>query len=237
MTPDLVILDSRLPDMAGIDVLKALRAEAATRDLPVIVTHEAADAGTRQAALSCGADDVMAKPVDEVQLLARMRALLRARDRAEDMRLRNATLGALGLAEAAIPFDRPALVGYVTDRPEAAQDRRKALLAAVNERVAILSRDGALWDPGTAPDAYVIEVGTDEDAAGADLGSPKPRGKPACRDLPCPAGRAERGGGDGARSGGQRCGDQRHGPARARASASAASAPQARGRPVARYRL
>jgi two-component system cell cycle response regulator len=105
-----------------------------------------------------GADDVMPKPLDDVRLMARMRALLRARDQVEELRARSATLGALGLAEAKLLFERPSLIGLVSSNPGTAMRLRDALAKTLREDVVILSRDEALAEAERIPDAYVIEA-------------------------------------------------------------------------------
>ncbi len=73
-TPDLILLDLRLPDMHGLDVLRAVRAHSF---LPIIVLSGFGKDGDRVAALEAGADDYMAKPFSPEELIARVRALLR----------------------------------------------------------------------------------------------------------------------------------------------------------------
>jgi len=90
--PDLVLLDIMMPDMDGYEVLRQLRGDAATRDIPVIfVTALDADAD-EASGLGAGAVDYIAKPVRPAVVLARVRTqleLLRAR---EALRGRNAWL-------------------------------------------------------------------------------------------------------------------------------------------------
>ncbi len=124
---DLMILARALRDLDGLILLQRLRADGATRDIPVIVTLSEASAGARHCALRAGADDVMVKPLSDVRLMARLRALLRTRDGTEDLRAGGAVLGAIGLAETTLPFERPALVALVTERPETAVRLRAAL--------------------------------------------------------------------------------------------------------------
>lgn len=71
---DLISLDIRLPGEDGIAVLRRLRASDAC---PIIVVSAQNDAAERVAALELGADDYVAKPFDERELLARARNLLR----------------------------------------------------------------------------------------------------------------------------------------------------------------
>jgi two-component system cell cycle response regulator len=63
--PDLMLLDLQLPDIGGLQVLERLRADPATRDLPVIVHSSSHRPDIRLAALRAGADDVLHKPADD----------------------------------------------------------------------------------------------------------------------------------------------------------------------------
>ncbi|MGI9607953.1 MAG: response regulator transcription factor [Acidimicrobiales bacterium] len=73
-SPDLVVLDLGLPDMAGLDVLKWLRAAG---DVPVIVVTGRGDRSDRVVGLELGADDYVVKPFDPRELVARVNAVLR----------------------------------------------------------------------------------------------------------------------------------------------------------------
>ncbi len=73
-TPDLVLLDLRLPDMSGFDVCRALRAESI---VPIIMITAQTDTHDMVAGLEAGADDYVTKPVVPKELAARIRALLR----------------------------------------------------------------------------------------------------------------------------------------------------------------
>jgi len=75
-TPDLVILDLGLPDLDGKAVLGQLRQ---TSDVPVIVLSARDEEAEKIAALDLGANDFVAKPFGIGELLARIRACLRAR--------------------------------------------------------------------------------------------------------------------------------------------------------------
>ena len=79
--PDLVILDLGLPDRDGVEFIRDLRAWSA---LPVIVLSARSDEADKIAALDAGADDYLTKPFGVGELLARVRAALRRRDRTKE---------------------------------------------------------------------------------------------------------------------------------------------------------
>ncbi len=72
--PDLVVLDLGLPDLDGVEVLRALRR---TSTVPVIVLSARHDSDDKVEALDEGADDYVSKPFDMDELMARVRAALR----------------------------------------------------------------------------------------------------------------------------------------------------------------
>ena len=71
---DLVMLDLGMPEMSGIDVIRALRPWSAT---PILVVSGRTDTSGKVAALDAGADDYVTKPFVTDELLARIRALTR----------------------------------------------------------------------------------------------------------------------------------------------------------------
>ena len=75
--PSLVLLDIMLPEEDGISVLKALRSSARTCRLPVIMLTAKGTEYDKVLGLDAGADDYLAKPFGMMELLSRIRALLR----------------------------------------------------------------------------------------------------------------------------------------------------------------
>lgn len=62
--PDLILMDLQLPDMSGLDVTRQLKADAATRAIPIVAVTAFAMAGDEKRALEHGCDAYIAKPID-----------------------------------------------------------------------------------------------------------------------------------------------------------------------------
>jgi CheY-like chemotaxis protein len=76
---DIVLLDCQMPVMDGYEAVRAIRADARWRDLPVIAMTANAMSGDRQRALSAGMDDHIAKPIDVASMLNTIARWLRAK--------------------------------------------------------------------------------------------------------------------------------------------------------------
>jgi DNA-binding response OmpR family regulator len=77
--PDLIILDLMLPQMSGLEVCRALRADERLQAVPVIFLTARHETAFKVAGLDLGADDYLTKPFEFHELLARVRARLRNR--------------------------------------------------------------------------------------------------------------------------------------------------------------
>lgn len=75
--PDLIIMDIMLPDRDGLSVLKDVRAEQSTAKLPVIMVTAKTSEMDKVKGLDQGADDYMTKPFGIMELISRVKALLR----------------------------------------------------------------------------------------------------------------------------------------------------------------
>ncbi len=77
--PDLILLDVMMPRLSGFEVCKKLRSEPETRELLVLMVTALNEPSDFERGVQAGADDFLTKPVNKVELLCRIRSLLRVR--------------------------------------------------------------------------------------------------------------------------------------------------------------
>jgi len=77
--PDLLLLDVMMPRLSGFEVCKKLRANPATRDLSILMVTALNEPSDFERGVQAGTDDFLTKPVNKVELLCRIRSLLRVR--------------------------------------------------------------------------------------------------------------------------------------------------------------
>jgi class 3 adenylate cyclase/CheY-like chemotaxis protein len=78
--PDLVLLDIVMPEMSGYEVCRAIRANPATAVLPIVMVTALDPGEERIKGIEAGADDFLTKPINQPELLARVRSLLRIKE-------------------------------------------------------------------------------------------------------------------------------------------------------------
>ncbi|MFO7576866.1 MAG: response regulator transcription factor, partial [Pelovirga sp.] len=81
LVPDLLVLDLMLPGIDGLDVCRALKRDAATRDIPVVMLTAKGEELDIVTGLELGADDYVTKPFSPRVLISRLKAVLRRRSR------------------------------------------------------------------------------------------------------------------------------------------------------------
>src|SRR6266487_3205807 len=77
--PDLILLDIMMPKMSGFQVCRRLKGDAKTRDIQVLMVTALNELGDIEQANECGTDDFISKPVNKLELITRVKSLLRVR--------------------------------------------------------------------------------------------------------------------------------------------------------------
>lgn len=156
--PDIIILDTDLGDMNAHDTCAQLKADPVTCHIPVLITTPAGDTEAKIAALKAGADEFLSKPIDELTLTARVRALMRARATTDELRRRDQTARSFGFAEAPFGFTTLGKIALVGRTPEDAMIWRAGLRGLVSDDIEIIAADHFLETiaGGNAADIYVI---------------------------------------------------------------------------------
>jgi two-component system cell cycle response regulator len=75
--PDLILLDVMMPRMSGFQVCQKLKSDPSTRDIPIVVVTALNEVADVERAVELGADDFLTKPVNRLELLTRVRSLVR----------------------------------------------------------------------------------------------------------------------------------------------------------------
>ena len=152
--PQLVLLDIMLPDEDGLHILKRLRAGAETADLPVMMLTAKSSEYDRVVGLESGADDYMPKPFGMMELVSRVRALLRraAKPAAEDKLFTAGSL-AVDVKRRAVTVDgEPVILTY---------KEFELLCYLLENRGVVLSRDQILtkiWDYNYSGETRTVDV-------------------------------------------------------------------------------
>lgn len=152
--PQLVLLDIMLPDEDGLHILKRLRAGAETADLPVMMLTAKSSEYDRVVGLDSGADDYLPKPFGMMELVSRVRALLRraAKPAAEDKLFTAGSL-AVDVKRRAVTVDgKPVILTY---------KEFELLCYLLENRGVVLSRDQILtkiWDYNYSGETRTVDV-------------------------------------------------------------------------------
>jgi CheY-like chemotaxis protein len=77
--PDLILLDIMMPRMSGFEVCRRLKADPKTREIPILMVTALNELGDIERGVESGTDDFLTKPINKLELLARVKSLLRVR--------------------------------------------------------------------------------------------------------------------------------------------------------------
>ncbi len=102
---DIVLLDVMMPEMDGFEVCRRLKADLRTHHIPIVMITALDQISDRVKGLEAGADDFLNKPVDDTQLLARVKSLVRLKVLTDELRARAVTGQQIAIEEAARAMD------------------------------------------------------------------------------------------------------------------------------------
>ncbi len=77
--PDLILLDIMMPKMSGFEVCRQLKSDPETRDIQIVMVTALNEVGDHERAVDCGTDEFLTKPVNRIELITRVKSLLRLR--------------------------------------------------------------------------------------------------------------------------------------------------------------
>lgn len=74
--PDLILMDVVMPKMNGFEAVRRLRENQHTSDVPIVMVTSKAEAESMEAGYVCGCNDYIVKPIDKLELLAKVKNLI-----------------------------------------------------------------------------------------------------------------------------------------------------------------
>ncbi|MHA6692344.1 PleD family two-component system response regulator [Devosia sp. A449] len=128
---DIVLLDVMMPEMDGFEVCRRLKANPRTQHLPVLMITALDQPSDRVKGLEVGADDFLTKPVDDMQLMARVKSLVRLKSLTDELRARAMTGQQIAIEDAIRAMDKIKTTGgsiLIVDTDQRHADRIKNYL-------------------------------------------------------------------------------------------------------------
>lgn len=158
--PDIILLDVMMPGVDGFEVCRRIKGSAETRDIPVILVTALDRREHRLKGLEAGAEDFLTKPIDDVQLLARLRNLVRLKSATDELRSREAMGARLGVIDIerrsqilAARSTAPATILVVDDNPRQAHH-----IASMLKNHRVVRFDESAASQIGAPDLLIVSL-------------------------------------------------------------------------------
>ena len=162
---DIILLDIMMPGMDGFEVCERLKANPNTAHIPVVMVTALDQPSDRVRGLKAGADDFLTKPVNDLQLIARVKSLVRLKAVSDELRLRAETARQIGIEEMLRSdglMQTPGRV-LVADGRASSQERIIRALKPVAEVDAVTEPQAALLKAASSPFELVIVNSNFED--------------------------------------------------------------------------
>ena len=142
---DVILLDIMMPGMDGFEVCERLKANPKTAHIPVVMVTALDQPADRVRGLRAGADDFLTKPVNDMQLMARVKSLVRLKILSDELRLRAETARTIGIDASAPREDEPANILLVDGRANS-QERIARALRPVADVTAMSDPQAAIFE-------------------------------------------------------------------------------------------
>lgn len=156
---DLVLLDIMMPGMDGFEVCERLKASPKTAHIPVVMVTALDQPSDRVRGLKAGADDFLTKPVNDLQLISRVKSLMRLKTLSDELRVRAETARRFGMEDVAREADERIEEGaqvLLVDGRGTSQERIIKALKPIATVTAISDPQAALFDAAEANYDLVI---------------------------------------------------------------------------------
>lgn len=163
---DLILLDIMMPGIDGFEVCERLKSNPKTAHIPVVMVTALDQPADRVRGLKAGADDFLTKPVNDLQLMSRVKSLLRLKALSDELRMRAETAQSIGMEDLLRQTDsrleESAQVLLVDGRGNS-QERIIKALKPIADVVAMSDPQAALFDAAENPYELVIVNANFED--------------------------------------------------------------------------
>jgi len=159
---DIVLLDVMMPGMDGFEVCRRLKSDPGTSHIPIVMVTALDRASDRVAGLEAGADDFLTKPVNDLQLLSRVRSLVRLKSLTDELRLRASTTRSIGIQEMLgrrLPDIEELPRVLLIDENPASAERTASILGSICEMdTATGANEGVFLAMDRAPDCILVST-------------------------------------------------------------------------------
>lgn len=133
---DIVLLDVMMPEMDGFEVCRRLKSNPRTHHLPVLMITALDQPSDRVRGLEVGADDFLTKPVDDMQLMARVKSLVRLKSLTDELRARAVTGQQIAIEDTMRAMDKVNATGgsiLIIDTDQRHAERIKQYLSPAHD--------------------------------------------------------------------------------------------------------
>jgi two-component system cell cycle response regulator len=162
---DLILLDIMMPGIDGFEVCERLKTNPRTAHIPVVMVTALDQPSDRVRGLKAGADDFLTKPVNDLQLISRVKSLVRLKTLSDELRIRADTASNIGLEDMLKGADGREETAQVllVDGRASSQERIIKALKPVAGVIAMSDPQAALFEAAESPvDLVIVNANFDE---------------------------------------------------------------------------